>query len=523
MMPETGLRHRHPFYEQRRTAFLKVLIVDDDRQVALQIRDVLSEFSGYAVDIALNAPEAIEKVRAFRYDMMFADIFMPGMNGIALLKAVKQLEPSLPVVMITGFPNVDIAVLAMQEGASDYITKPFNVRRLQRIAESTAREHIVLLENTSSQNGVNHAKLIAGRTLCLDAAIRDMTAHNAVSGLCASLPIKNDVSTVYRHIVDVAREMTACCFSMLMIVDVQQRRLLPTAVAGLHGYRVAETVAAEHIPALNTMLERCKPVATRLPMPLHAHALGIMDADFLCMDGMVVPLCIQDAIFGMLIIGSRRTKHMFSGADIRRLHNVLRKACLTIENILLGDGILDTMRETLHALICAIEARDRYTLKHSLRVTDYAIRIAAMIGCSREETDILRSAGILHDIGKIGVSDTILLKTGILSAAETAIVHQHPVIGENILRPLGFLPRERHIIRYHHERFDGSGYPEGLHGNDIPVLSRIIAVADSYDAMTTDRPYRQAMQQGEALQELRTSAKQFDPLVIEAFFECMHV
>jgi HD-GYP domain-containing protein (c-di-GMP phosphodiesterase class II) len=173
---------------------------------------------------------------------------------------------------------------------------------------------------------------------------------------------------------------------------------------------------------------------------------------------------------------------------------------------------------TLQSLVAAIEARDSYTQQHSQRVTQIAIKLAEKMDCSLDEIDTIKFAGVLHDIGKISISDSILLKKGRLTEDEIKVVQTHPVIGERILQPLGLLPAEKSVVRHHHERWDGKGYPDGLGGSDIPVLARIIAVADSYDAMTSNRPYRLARENKEAIDELvRCSGTQFDKDIVDVF------
>jgi putative nucleotidyltransferase with HDIG domain len=176
------------------------------------------------------------------------------------------------------------------------------------------------------------------------------------------------------------------------------------------------------------------------------------------------------------------------------------------------------LMNTLQSLVATIEARDRYTQQHSQRVTQLAVGIAEEMGCTQEEIDTIKFAGVLHDIGKISIRDAILLKKGKLTQEETKVIQTHPLTGEKILRPLGLLPAEKAIVRHHHEKWDGKGYPDGLRGEEAPLLARIIAVADSYDAMTSNRPYRLARNDRKALDELvRCSGTQFDKDIVEAF------
>ena len=179
---------------------------------------------------------------------------------------------------------------------------------------------------------------------------------------------------------------------------------------------------------------------------------------------------------------------------------------------------LDSAEQVIFALAAAVEAKDPYTEAHTQRVADAARRIGRRMGLPECDLDSLYRGGLIHDIGKIGVPDAILLKPGPLDTQEMMAMHLHPIIGENIVAPLrsgaGLLP----IIRHHHEHFDGSGYPDRLAGASIPRLARIVSVCDAYDALVNDRPYRQRKSQDEALAILRGGAKrQWDPEVVELF------
>jgi len=176
----------------------------------------------------------------------------------------------------------------------------------------------------------------------------------------------------------------------------------------------------------------------------------------------------------------------------------------------------------LSALVNAMEAKDPYTRTHSRRVTNLSVLTAQTMGMGLDEIESLRFAAYLHDIGKIGVKDHILLKTEALTDQEYQSIKEHPVIGVQIVSDLDLSPQEMSVIRHHHERWDGRGYPDGLAAKDIPLLARISAVADAYDAMTSDRPYRKAMEASQAVGELtRCSYQQFDGEVVKAFVDML--
>jgi diguanylate cyclase (GGDEF)-like protein/putative nucleotidyltransferase with HDIG domain len=176
----------------------------------------------------------------------------------------------------------------------------------------------------------------------------------------------------------------------------------------------------------------------------------------------------------------------------------------------------------LEALAAVIDARDEYTKGHSHSVMEVSVAIGEKLGMSEDELDTLRSASLLHDLGKIGTPEEVFDKSSSLDGKERAQIESHPGLGSQILRRVQQMSSVLPGVRHHHERFDGKGYPNGLAGTNIPLVARIIAIADSYDAMTSPRPYRDAMTHAEALAEIRhCSGSQFDPELVEAFIGLM--
>ena len=189
-----------------------------------------------------------------------------------------------------------------------------------------------------------------------------------------------------------------------------------------------------------------------------------------------------------------------------------------IENSKLHQKVTDGYKSTIKALAASIDAKDHYTRGHSQRVTEFALLAATSLPILQDKLEILEYAGILHDIGKIGIPDSILLKQGPLTPEEWEIMRQHPVIGASIIENIPFLEEARKLALHHHERYDGTGYPEGLAGENIPLGSRLLAVADSFDSMTNDRAYRKAMNIEDAIKELRKNCgTQLCPVAVEAF------
>jgi putative nucleotidyltransferase with HDIG domain len=177
-------------------------------------------------------------------------------------------------------------------------------------------------------------------------------------------------------------------------------------------------------------------------------------------------------------------------------------------------------QQALAGLVSAVNNHDSYTAGHSCRVSDYSGHLGRVLGLPRAEIAFLRQAGLVHDIGKIGIPDRVLRKNGRLTEDELHLIRLHPILGASILSRFEKMERMIPVVLHHHERWDGSGYPSGISGVDIPHAARAIFVADAFDAMTTDRPYGEILSADEALAELRRcSGEQFDPVLVDAMHE----
>ncbi len=230
------------------------------------------------------------------------------------------------------------------------------------------------------------------------------------------------------------------------------------------------------------------------------------------------PIMVKNKPIGTITMANRSNGTSFYQDDLELLSTIAAQAGVAINNAQLYQEQQETYLNTVQALVSAIEASDAYTRGHSERVTRYSLKLATHIGLSQERIKVLEQAAVLHDIGKIGIDLALLHKTGKLSSSDISTLQQHPQIGVKILEPIRFLHNVREIIEHHHERFDGKGYPHGLSGEALCLEARILAVADTYDAMTSNRPYRKALSQDVALQEIRDHAgTQFDPEVASAF------
>ncbi|MEW6608343.1 MAG: HD domain-containing phosphohydrolase [bacterium] len=232
-----------------------------------------------------------------------------------------------------------------------------------------------------------------------------------------------------------------------------------------------------------------------------------------------LPLVAKDETIGAVSISSFQP-NAFTQDNLRMFSTLTPQVAIALENARIYIDMQDLYTGTVEALASEIETRNPYTRGHSERVTHYAVEMAKKLGFNQKEIEVMRYAGLLHDLGKIGISDQVLLKPGKLTDEEYDTMKHHPIKSESILRVIAFLRQILPIVRHHHEHYDGKGYPNGLKSKKIPLGARIIAVAGAFDAITSDRPYRKAKSVEEAIEILKEcSGTQFDPKIVKVFLE----
>lgn len=217
----------------------------------------------------------------------------------------------------------------------------------------------------------------------------------------------------------------------------------------------------------------------------------------------------------MFVLKERRYKAALE-EDIRQKARKLEEQNKLLRSY--SNSLENATVQLMTSLQNAMEEKDYYTVGHTMRVTEYAMMLGVSMGLESQDLVVLRRAAQFHDIGKLVIDLSCIQKPGTLSEDEWELIKKHPAVGANIIKPLGFMQREQFIIRHHHERMDGKGYPDGLIGSELDDLTKIIIVVDSYDAMTSRRNYRRNMSMQEAIKELeRCSGTQFDPSIVDVF------
>ncbi len=464
----------------------KVLIVDDDAG----IRDTLSDLVkllGYSTCTAENGVKAMELFEDGPYLCVFTDIMMPKMTGLELIKEVKARDVSTPVVVITGYASVEMAIDAMKYGASDFISKPFKMKQIEFILKKVEREKKLLQENKRFSEELTLHRLIDHLSGQLEKSVEEISALHAISEKITRLRgVKDLVNTM----VDVTGEILDTANVYFYLLDGATGKFIDLDSGG--------------VVELNNGILEGNIVRGRVPGSFDGQDLEIL-----------FPLKIEGRLFGALRVVS---SNGLDGTKEAKLSYLLQRIVERMENVVLYEGLYDNILSTLDSMAKILDARDPHTSRHSTRVTELSMRIGKALGLPTEDLDVLKVSASLHDIGKVGVPDRILLKKGKLTPAEMEIIKRHPDIGFDILSPIIPMKKDAKIIRHHHERYDGNGYPLGLRGEEIPFLSRIITLADAFDAMTSDRPYRKALPYSIALQEIkRCRATQFDPDIVDVF------
>jgi response regulator RpfG family c-di-GMP phosphodiesterase len=489
----------------------RILVVDDERV----IREILSDFlslEGYVVRTVEDGMEALKELQRRSYNLVISDLKMPNMTGLELIERITALGIPVLTVIMTGFGTVETAIEAMKQGAYDYILKPFKVEEVV---------HIV-------QRGLDRQRLQHENMRLKDA----LSIYRISEAIATSLSVEKVLDLV----LDATLDAVDADVVSLLLDDVghDRRGKLPGRFVE-HARKVSPRLSpGELAPALN-FGEVLPLLAEDKPLLVHgtrAHRFLSVPPQKRLVSFCSIPLKLGGQIVGMLNAYSYTKGAKFSEGQRKMLYVLGSRAAVSIENARLYESLVaankdlttanvsleENFKQTIIGFAHALEESDRYTRGHSERVASYARLIAIGLGLPEPQIDTVVKVGLLHDVGKIGIRNDRLNKPGKLTPEELAMFRSHPAKGKRIIEPIPFM---RYIVPgcyCHHEAWDGSGYPQGLMGDNIPVIGRIVAVADAYDAMTSDRAYRKALPHDIACGELeRCSGTQFDPEIVQVF------
>jgi len=463
-----------------------VLIVDDEPEVLAVIQEML-EGENYRLLPAYSVEEAKSILHRENVNIILADLLLGDGSGTDILEEAKRVHPDSLTIFMTGRPTIQNAIKLMKQGACDYLAKPFGIETL-KMTLNKARE-IIKLEWENIR-------------------LKEMMSFYRVS---EAMGTAIELDQLLKLILDTTiEEFEADKASIYFFHDSDGRIELKASVDNTDDL------------IKNAVCEHCFFVAMNVINSKEPSLYNEPDPDFASEEESIrssicQPLMAKGKVLGALVVVRIKNPHHFKQGQLAGLELLASKAAGAIENSALYDNLKGSYIATVQALANAIEARDQYTRGHTERVYHLSEILARELGWGEEQLGDLKMGGLLHDIGKIGVPDSILNKPGPLSPEEFEIMKKHPETGARMIESIQFLKQAIPYILYHHERHDGTGYPRGIKGEEIPYPGRLLAVVDTLDAITSDRPYRGGRSLSEAIDEIkRNSGSQFHPEVVDA-------
>ncbi|MBD3419903.1 MAG: diguanylate cyclase [Chitinivibrionales bacterium] len=527
-----------------RDSTIKVLLLQDNQGATQELRHVLSlvTIEAFHVECVTSTEEALQWLKEEAADVILLDLALSEIHGVAGFHDFFDQASEIPIVVLANRDDDEMAIRAIKMGAQDYLVKgKINNSLIQRAIKYAIERHRI---NSELRFALASEKVLMEELDRKNKELVELSITDGLTGLYNHRFIQERFDFEFKR----ARRYDAPLACLLMDIDHFK------AVNDTHGHQFGDFVlkeiagiikdrsrevdicgrygGEEFMVIANLNAAGAMQFASKLHAAIESHEYTERDVTIHCTVSIGIAEYRNDVTAKQELIERSDTALYWAKRDGRNLIRLWKEIAveeksdvdqfsiegLKDEFMRLSSEMRATYMESTDALVKAIDAKDHYTQEHSKNVSDQAVLLAEGMDLDEGEVEIIRYAGLLHDIGKIGISQDVLTKREQLSEEEFAILRKHPVIGANILKDVRFLEKEIPIILHHHEHYDGSGYPHGLKGREIPVGARILAVVDAYDAMTTERGYRQRMSHQEALAELHNgSGTQFAPDAVEAF------
>ncbi|MBI1819081.1 MAG: response regulator [Nitrospirae bacterium] len=474
----------------------KVLVVDDEVVIVELCRRFLSG-AGYNVKTVSHGNEAIGLCQKEAFDLILSDVRMPGISGLELIKTIKQIQPQMVIVIMTGHGTIQTAIEAMKQGALGFVLKPFTEEELLKSIRYASEMNDMVKENMR------------------------LKSYMGLFEINRSLMNEIHLEQLLPKIVDITLKETKADRASIMLLDPEKQELTVKAHAGfdeifpeLLKKKVGEWVSGKVAQTKEPVLIQ----GVQADDPELVHFLKNEKIS----SSLTVPLVFNEKVIGVLNASKLNESPPFTGSDVDLVSIMSGQAAVAIENAALYEKLFNNYIKTIEALLTAMEVKDLYTQGHSARVSKMSRLLCMEMKLSTKMIEDISISALLHDIGKIGIQDNVLQKPGKLDDLETVIMREHPANGVKILRPIDFPLHILESVHAHHEWWNGSGYPRGLKGEEIPLGGRIIAVADTVDSMIGNRVYRKALSLENMKEELQKYAGiQFDAGIINTFLSLL--
>ncbi|MDP8218649.1 MAG: response regulator [Candidatus Theseobacter exili] len=496
----------------------RILIVDDESGMRNTLCKFLEKDSNYYVVTSDTAEDAIHKINEDTFDVVVSDIIMPKATGVNLLQIIKDGFPNIKVILITGSPTVDTAKAAVRFNAFDYLSKPVSRDEFCRVVNAAIRLKILEDENREYKELLED--LVNKRTR----QIRQYSNRlHSIAEKTKDFPVSKSIEELASKILFALADDNNATGGSFYMRKADELHLIFSIDPG-HQALVIKIPPPE------------KTVISKLYNQKKAFILEDINSnpDFKTSNWpgytngsiMAFPFFISDGKFNGAVVMHNKKRPPFDSQDIEMGNILVGHSFEAMKNMLLTLENLDTQKEVIVTLGEVLESRSKETANHVKRVSEYSRILAIKHGLNPEESNLLRMASPMHDIGKIGIPDAILNKPGKLNVAEFELIKTHTTIGYDILK---FSKRKIFqtaaiIALEHHERWDGNGYPKGLYKNKISLAGRITAMADVFDALTHKRVYKEAWSIENTLEYFRTErGKHFDPELIDIFFNSINL
>jgi putative nucleotidyltransferase with HDIG domain len=469
----------------------KILLVDDEPGIVDSLSVVLKR-SGYHYTGLTSPLEAIERVRNEQFDLLILDFLMSPIHGDEVVRQIREFNREIYILLLTG--HKDLAPPLETIKALD----------IQGYCEKSDRFDQLLLLVESGIKSIAQMRLIKKFQEGLNKILQ------AVPKIYQLQPIGSILEDILLEILPLVNSKNA----FILVDDITQ--FSPGNNSIFKGIGVYHADISDFMEMLNPSLME------------HIGDARLNKSSVRLDNGVVIPLINEyHQDIGVIYVESDdledglKLLEIYSSQAASSINNAFLHSLVNIKNDELNktyDQLRERYMDTIEALRMVVDAKDTYTRGHSDRVAYYAAKIGESFDMSKEELELLNVSGLFHDVGKIGTSDDILFKSEKLIERELIEIRKHPLKGAHILSAISMFKEVAPIVKCHHERIDGSGYPEGLRGEQIPFMSRIIAVADAFDAMMSDRRYRSKLPFEEArLQLLEGAGTQFDQSVVDHF------